>query len=295
MREFPLDSKYLKGPVLHNFLAKTLPKRKFCFRLTPWVHWVKWLKLWKKNAPRQWTKCPTMFHPFTHNNFQPRSSKSCAKFLCSLKKSLNSKRIASVSVSQPASWICPTFPDPGFRGPGPVESCGTACCICASAHLHCPHLPRRGGDEDPKTPFAGGRAMLQISKVTENRYTPTKTNMEPQKDGFQDPRSESKTFPCSGSMLVPQQKTPTQELLRPVWIPFVSLSKSTPNSWFPRVFCQALELLDMFLVLWTHLDLRTLRLPWKNERQTLLSCQLIFFRRQKVLLNSLQYTNHKKK
>ena len=97
----------------------------------------------KKNAPRQWTKCPTMFHRFFPHAFQPRSSKSCAKFLCSLKKSLNSKRIASVS------WLTASQLDlsirrwkpPSFWGPGPVESCGRACCICASAHLHCPHLP----------------------------------------------------------------------------------------------------------------------------------------------------------
>lgn len=159
MREFPLDSKYLKGPVLHNFLAKTLPKRKFCFRVTPWVHWVKWLEAVEKKM-RQWqlTNCPTMFHRFfPHNNFQPRSSKSCAKFLCSLKKSLNSKRIASVSLthSQPAGSIDPTVETTQLLRPRTRWVLRDSLLYLRerASSLPTPSL-RRGGDEDPKTPFA---------------------------------------------------------------------------------------------------------------------------------------------
>ena len=249
MREFPLDSKYLKGPVLHNFLAKTLPKRKFCFRVTPWVHWVKWLKLWKKNAPRQWTNCPTMFHRFTQQ-FHPRSSKSCAKFLCSLKKSLNSKRIASVSLTASCESICRRWKPPSFRGPLTRWVLRDSLLYLRERASSLP-TPSSERWRWNKKPICGG-SNVGSSKVTENIYTPTKTNMEPmepEKDGFQDPRSVSTPTKNTNtrtaatclnticfSFKVDSQQLVPQSLLPSAWAPrYVPCALDSP--WFanPKV------------------------------------------------------------
>lgn len=126
MREFPLDSKYLKGPVLHNFLAKTLPKRKFCFRVTPWVHWVKWLKLWKnKCAKDNWPSAQLSF-TLSHTTIFSQGAQKAVLSFCVLWRNRWTQNGSPQfhSLTAMAGSVRRWKPNPASEAPDPLSLAG---------------------------------------------------------------------------------------------------------------------------------------------------------------------------